>query len=499
MKKKKIIIIGAGISGMTAGIYALQNGFNVEIYEKHSISGGQCTGWRRDNTFIDGCAHWIVGTNPESELFPLWKNIGAFDENSNIYDTQYFTKVDVNGEIVTFYADINKLQNELLRISPQDKKQIKKFIKGIKAYMHVHIPVRKPIDMMNLFELTSFGLKFLPMLRCYLKYRKVSIKKFSKGFKSPILQTVFCRILSKDYNMHSLLYTMQALAKKDAGVIEGGSLKLALRVQKRFESLGGIIHFNSNVKKINIKNKIATSITLDNDDIITGDYIISSGDAYYALNNLLDGKYNIPFINNRFKNIDKYPLSQCLLCSYKLTKNISDLPKMIDFAIKPFKIGNEEISFLTIRNHAFDKTLNNDSSTTITVLLQTANESYDYFKSLDKEEYITEKNRIGNIILKNIINYYKLDNNDIKLIDVTTPLTYERYTNAYRGSYMSFINTKHSKGLMTTGKIKGIKNLIITGQWLMPPGGLPIALFTGKHAAMRITKMEKRKFIQEKA
>ena len=64
--KKKIVIIGAGISGMTAGIFALDNGFDVEIYEKHIIAGGQCTGWNRNNVYIDGCAHWIVGTNPNS-------------------------------------------------------------------------------------------------------------------------------------------------------------------------------------------------------------------------------------------------------------------------------------------------------------------------------------------------------------------------------------------------------------------------------------------------
>ena len=32
---KKVVIIGAGISGLTAGIYALQKGFAAEIYEKN--------------------------------------------------------------------------------------------------------------------------------------------------------------------------------------------------------------------------------------------------------------------------------------------------------------------------------------------------------------------------------------------------------------------------------------------------------------------------------
>ena len=44
---KKIIIVGAGLAGLTAGIYARQSGFDVTIYESHSIPGGASTSWRR--------------------------------------------------------------------------------------------------------------------------------------------------------------------------------------------------------------------------------------------------------------------------------------------------------------------------------------------------------------------------------------------------------------------------------------------------------------------
>ena len=36
-KKKKVIIIGAGISGLTSGVYLLYNSFDVVIYEKNNI------------------------------------------------------------------------------------------------------------------------------------------------------------------------------------------------------------------------------------------------------------------------------------------------------------------------------------------------------------------------------------------------------------------------------------------------------------------------------
>ncbi|HOO28715.1 MAG TPA: FAD-dependent oxidoreductase, partial [Lachnospiraceae bacterium] len=45
---KKVIIAGAGIAGLTAGIYARQSGFEVTIYESHAIAGGASTSWRRN-------------------------------------------------------------------------------------------------------------------------------------------------------------------------------------------------------------------------------------------------------------------------------------------------------------------------------------------------------------------------------------------------------------------------------------------------------------------
>ena len=58
---KKVVIIGAGVSGLSAGIYALQAGYSVEIYEKNKMPGGECTGWNRQGYHIDNCIHFLVG------------------------------------------------------------------------------------------------------------------------------------------------------------------------------------------------------------------------------------------------------------------------------------------------------------------------------------------------------------------------------------------------------------------------------------------------------
>ena len=40
---KKIVIIGGGVAGLSAGIYSQQNGFDTEIIEINNQPGGQCT------------------------------------------------------------------------------------------------------------------------------------------------------------------------------------------------------------------------------------------------------------------------------------------------------------------------------------------------------------------------------------------------------------------------------------------------------------------------
>lgn len=78
---KKIIIIGAGIAGLSAGCYARMNGYEAEIYEMHDKPGGLCTSWKREGYTIDGCIHWLIGSNPNSScgrsLAP-YRDVGCF-------------------------------------------------------------------------------------------------------------------------------------------------------------------------------------------------------------------------------------------------------------------------------------------------------------------------------------------------------------------------------------------------------------------------------------
>jgi len=75
--KQKVIVIGGGIAGLSAGIYAQRCGFDVAILESHNIAGGNCTSWKRKGYLFEGGMHWLTGSDPGTAINKLWRTVGA--------------------------------------------------------------------------------------------------------------------------------------------------------------------------------------------------------------------------------------------------------------------------------------------------------------------------------------------------------------------------------------------------------------------------------------
>ena len=109
--ERSIIIIGAGIAGLSAGCYARMNGYRTAIFELHDQPGGLCTSWRRKDYVIDGCLHWLVGSGPASSFYRIWEELGAV-QGRKFVDHEEFARVQ-GKDGKTFIAWTNADQLEL--------------------------------------------------------------------------------------------------------------------------------------------------------------------------------------------------------------------------------------------------------------------------------------------------------------------------------------------------------------------------------------------------
>lgn len=490
---KKILIIGGGISGLTAGIYAQKCGFESTIFEKHAILGGECTGWDRGEYHIDGCIHWLTGTKHGDPLNELWKQVGAL-ENVEIYSPDRFITVEHEGKQGIIYRDLNLLKKHFLELSPEDEKEIETLIEYTKLLDDSGMPCDKPFDMMNIFDYIKLGKSMKNTGKIQRELSKISAIEYCSRFKSAIIRKALSTVVPSTYNASSLFFTLATFTSGNGDWPFGGSRLLAKRMEEKYLSLGGTVKTNSEVDEIIVENGIAKTIKLKNGKTEEGDYIIPACDTNVVYSRLLRGKYIDKKFAERHANPKAYPLSSCVYMAFAVDYDLKDYPDKLLIETTPFSCGKKTYNELLLHHYCFDNFAPKDKSILISTIV-TDEDEYMFWKELRQnvEEYRLEKNQLSGKVIAGIENRFPELKGKIKVIDVATPVTYERYCGAYKGSWMAFGLTAESKQMIHDGRIKGIKNLYMAGQWLMPPGGLPVALVTGKWAIQRICKNTKYK------
>lgn len=491
---KKIIIIGAGIAGLSSGIYARLNGFDVEIFEMHSEPGGECTGWQRGEYHFDNCIHWLVGSKKGTPLYKLWETIGALDDSIDIINNDKFISYDSGNSIVHIYRNLDRLEKHLLEVAPEDKKMIIEFCKDAKRVTKLDMPVEKPFDMFTKKDLFKMIFKMLPIAKTMQKYEKISLAELIEKFKNPELKIAIKAMIPSNFKAFALLSTLASMHANDSGWPAGGSLALAKRVADKFLSLEGKINYKTRVEEIIIKDGVAKGIKLLDGSIHYADYIIAATDAHEVIFDLLGGKYVDDTINTLFTDNKTYPIYSSVYVSMGIEANLSNYPHTLYFKLKnSIDAGGIRHDYVGMKHYCFEPSFApKDNSVLIALLVA----DYDWWaeKKKNPADYKAEKERIASEVAAACKEKFPEIKGNIKKIDVATPMTYVRYCNAYRGAWMSFGITPAAKIRFITGILPGLENFYLTGQWLLPPGGLPTAVMTGNWTVQRICKKENIKF-----
>jgi phytoene dehydrogenase-like protein len=79
--------------------------------------------------------------------------------------------------------------------------------------------------------------------------------------------------------------------------------------------------------------------------------------------------------------------------------------------------------------------------------------------------------------------------------DVATPVTWERYTGNWRGSYEGWLPAPGSLLKSMRKTLPGLQSFYMAGQWVEPGGGMPAAAMSGRNVIQIICKRDKVKFV----
>jgi phytoene dehydrogenase-like protein len=500
MSEKSIIIIGAGIAGLSAGCYARMNGYRVKIFELHDLPGGLCTAWERRGYIFDGCIHYLFGSGEGQPFHEMWQELGAVQDRPMINHDEY-QRITDGQNTLTVYADPDRLQRHMLELAPEDAALTQSFCDGIRNFTKFDMSsmYRKPRQIMNAREYGELGLKMMPYLMPVIQWGMLSAGEFARQFRNPFLRKAIPQIFSWDeapvmMGMSLLAY----MCTGNAGFPSGGSLEFARAIEKRFLELGGEICYKSQVEKILVENDRAAGVRLYNDEVHRSDFVISACDGRGTIFDMLDGAY----VDHRIRKMyDGHLATHSMMqISLGVRRDLSAEPHWVTHLLdEPLLVAGEPRHEIGIKHYCFDKSLAPQGMSVVEAIVRT---HYSYWQRIyGRRLYDTEQDQVSGILVDHLERWHPGIQKDIEFVDEATPLSYERYTGNWLGSTCGWLMTKETMPMLIMGIPKTLPrlgNFYMAGQWVEPGGSVPLAAASGKSAVQLICAQDGKKFLATK-
>ncbi len=492
-----VIIIGAGIAGLSAGCYLQMNGYKTRIFEMHTLPGGLCTSWKRGRYTVDGCMHWLVGSGPKSRMYGVWQELGVID-GCAFYDHEEYARIEgEDGQTFALYTDPDRLEEHMKSLAPEDSAVIDDFVSALRKLKGFDMPVGKPPEIEGPFDKLRTGLAFVRYLGNLRKWQKVTVDDYASRFTNPFLREVFLGLTDDlaSFPMFGLLMPMTWVNDKVAGYPLGGSLELARAMEKRYHDLGGQITYGARVEKVLVENGGAMGVRLSDGSQYRADTVISAADGHSTIFDMLEGKYIDETIKGYYRDLPLFP--PLFQVAFGVARSFEDVPPSVGGINMPLKrpitIAGKTHNRLTLILYNYDPSLAPEGKTVVKFMPPT---DYDYWEKLyaDRKAYDAEKDRIQGEMLAALEDRFPGISGQVEMTDVATPMTWLRYTGNWRGSFEGWMISMDTWNLKMKKTLPGLDRFYMVGQWVEPGGGLPPAALSGRHITQMLCKRDGKRF-----
>lgn len=323
------IVIGSGISGMTAAVFLAEAGKRVLIVEQHSTPGGFTHTFKRGKYEWDIGVHYIGQMGSDRSLNRkvmdfLSANQLKWSEMDHVYDRMVFPD-----QTYDFVSGKDELIAELEKHFPENSDEIKNFFTEIKATTRS--------------GLAFFAEKALPKTLSALigHFLKKNFLKYSDQTTAEVLEKFISNqklrsVLAGQYGNYGLPPTESSFAIA-AMILShyfhggfypiGGSKAIGDTILEHFRFLGGEIMLHSPVKELIIHKNKAHGILLDNDRTFFADTIISTIGVFNTYSHLLsESGLNSPKLPSGLSKVQPSSSHLCLYLGVNGSAEALELP-----------------------------------------------------------------------------------------------------------------------------------------------------------------------------
>ncbi|MCC6446064.1 MAG: NAD(P)/FAD-dependent oxidoreductase [Armatimonadetes bacterium] len=490
MRQEPIIIIGGGLAGLAAGCYARINGYEARIFEHHSSVGGVVAAWRRGDYLIDGGVHFLMGCNPGQSIYTLYEDLGIAPSVRTVDPSLYgVLEEEATGRRFTATPDMERLSSDMKTISPADAPVIDEFMAGVRAMRGADMEemgMSKPPELTGTLDKLRQAWEMRGVFRYYGGKFSLTAAEFGqKHLRDPWLRWIFENTFLPEVPVWFLMMLFALIADRQIGLLEDGSPGLVNPLEARFLKLGGEITCDATVEEILVEDDRACGVRLADGSVRRAGRIVSAADGTGTLFKMLKGRYVPDDLKEKYRTWKRiYPF---VCASFGVSRAFEGEPWMRMIRLRePITAGNACGDTLSIRLFNYSPRFAPPGKTVLQASFLTGWDFWNDLRQKDSAAYDAEKERAAAQILDRLAVHYPGLPSRVEVTDVFTPYTTWRYTLNDRGAFEGWLPTPETITTPLPRTLPGLKNFYMAGQWVMPGGGAPPCLYSGRHAAQII-------------
>ena len=284
---RKVIVLGAGISGLSTAAYLAKLGFKVEILEKYSIPGGRARKLEAEGFIFDMGASWYGLPNVYEKFF----------NDFNYHTSDFFKLVQLNpgyriffdkDEIIDVPSEKEQLFNLFESIEKGSSKKLKSLLQ--KAGERQLLAVKRGFQRQNFLQI-----EFLKEMVTYLKPAEFQSDIVGEKFNDKRLRSIlklpglFMGAIP-DKNTHPYNFVGFANFGPGSWYPEGGLFKVLEAIEKICYEQGVEISYQVNVDQFDVmKQRISAAHSGHRN--FYADYFVSTADYNFTDQKLIQDKY----------------------------------------------------------------------------------------------------------------------------------------------------------------------------------------------------------------